>query len=349
MWPDFAETVVARFDRDALPEPVAAVVIPCFDMAEWIGPAVSSALAQTVPVEIVVRDDASRDNTVAAAAAAIEARFGNSLATRVSVVRGERNLGLGLNFSLALRHTRSRWVFNFDADDVSSPERVATTLGAVASVPDAAIAFVGCVNAEILDQLPSFARLDAGDLGPGRDQPWRCIGAGMAIDRGLIERLGPLGPAVLAHDHHLRARALAVGEEVILDRRLVKRRVHEQNVTHVLLDTADPKRLQRAVADQWSLIEDIAALVQDPALCSRIAAPRYRALVDGVIGRWYSLAERRPDWTTGRQRAVVRSLWRRSGRGLGWLRTEFGGHLRRRGLLRAPYKAQQSVGSAGDE
>ena len=171
-WPDAAETVVARFDRDGLPEPEAALVMPCFDMAEWIGPAVSSALAQTVPVEIVVRDDASRDGTVAAVVAAIEAGFGNSLATRVTVVRGEQNLGLGLNFRLALRYTRSRWVFNFDADDVSSPERVAATLGAVASVPDAAIAFVGCVNAEILDQLPSFASLEAGDLGPGRDQPW---------------------------------------------------------------------------------------------------------------------------------------------------------------------------------
>jgi glycosyltransferase involved in cell wall biosynthesis len=293
-----------------------------------------------VPVEIVVRDDASGDDTVAAVLAAVQARFPSSRAIRVVVVRGEHNLGLGLNFSLALRHTRARWVFNFDADDVSSPERVAATLGAASLVPDAAIAFVGCVNAEMLDELPSFTSLEAGDLGPGRDQPWKCIWAGMAIVRDLIERFGPLGPAVLAHDGYLRARALAVGDEVILDRRLVKRRVHDRNVSRVLLDAADPERLQRSVADHWSLVEDIAALVRNQAICSRTSEPRYRALIDGVIGRWYSLAERGAHSPSRRQRRAVRSLWRRSGRGLGWLRTELGGHLRRRGLLRAPHNDQ---------
>lgn len=332
-WPAAAETVVARFDQDGLTEPAAAIVIPCFEMAEWVGAAVSSALAQTVPVEIVVRDDASGDDTVAAVLAAVEAGFPGSRAIRVIVVRGEHNLGLGLNFSLALRHTRARWVFNFDADDVSSPERVAATLGAASSVPDAAIAFVGCVNAERLDELPSFASLEAGDLGPGRDQPWTRIGAGMAIVRDLVETFGPLGPAVLAHDHHLRARALALGDEVVLGRRLVKRRVHDRNASHVLLDQGDPVRLGRNVADQWCLVEDIAGIVRALPNAGGAFETRYRALIDDVIRRWYSLAERGRDSPTVHQRRVVRSLWAHSGRGLGWARTEAGGHLRR--FLRA--------------
>jgi hypothetical protein len=44
-WPAAAEAVGARFDQDGHSEPAAAIVIPCFEMAEWVGAAVSSALA----------------------------------------------------------------------------------------------------------------------------------------------------------------------------------------------------------------------------------------------------------------------------------------------------------------
>lgn len=328
-WPVARDEIVACWERDDAGPPAAAIVIPCFDMAEWIGDAVASALAQTVPVEVVVRDDASSDGTPERALEAGKGAFARSLATRFVVLRGARNVGLGLNFSLALRETRSRWVFNFDADDLSAPDRVERTLAAIGPQSTAVIAFAGCDQATRIESLPDFDEYSRAVRMPSVLAPGVMIGAAMAIDRCLIEAFGPLGEGVFAHDLHLRLRALALGDTALVDRVLVKRRIHSRNLSHALTKAHSVAQADRLRADLDLLLEDLEALSRLPGVSARFERPAARELLDGVLANWYSAVERGSTFRLSRERARVRRLWPWTSRGFGWLRTELGGVIRR--------------------
>lgn len=328
-WPDTRDEIVACWERDDAGPPAAAIVIPCFDMAEWIADAVASALAQTVPVEVVVRDDASSDGTHERAIEAAKAAFPRSLATRFVVLRGARNVGLGLNFSLALRETRSRWVFNFDADDLSAPDRVEGTLAAIGSQSTSVIAFAGCDQAARLESLPGFDEYANAAETPSVLAPSVMIGAAMAIDRCLIEAFGPLGEGVFAHDLHLRTRSLALGDTALVDRILVKRRIHARNLSHALVAARSVAQADRLRADLDLLLEDLEGLLRLPGVPAHFERPAARELLDGVLANWYSAVERGSTFRLSRERARVRRLWPWTSRGFGWLRTELGGVVRR--------------------
>ena len=71
------------------PAPTATILVIAYDMQAMIGEAVRSALAQTVPCEIIVSDDCSPDGG-ATLAAAREAIAGDAGPHRVTVRRVRR-------------------------------------------------------------------------------------------------------------------------------------------------------------------------------------------------------------------------------------------------------------------
>ena len=52
--------------------PTATILVIAYKMEAMIGEAIRSALAQTIPCEIIVSDDCSPDDTLAAARKAVE-------------------------------------------------------------------------------------------------------------------------------------------------------------------------------------------------------------------------------------------------------------------------------------
>lgn len=109
----------------ATPAPVRrgkllSVVMTCFDCAPYVDAAIGSVLAQThAALELIVVDDASRDDTWARlqAAAAADAR--------VRAVRLQRNVGTYAAKNVGLALARGDWLAFQDADDWSCPERFA--------------------------------------------------------------------------------------------------------------------------------------------------------------------------------------------------------------------------------
>lgn len=97
---------------------LATIVVPAFDAEATILRAVRSALAQTAPVEVVVVDDASRDRT--AELAALEARS----ASRLRLVRQERNRGPSAARNAAIAASSAPWIALLDADDWLAPDRI---------------------------------------------------------------------------------------------------------------------------------------------------------------------------------------------------------------------------------
>lgn len=96
-----------------------AVIIAAFDARQTIARAVKSALAQPGISQVIVVDDASRDDTVnvAVGAAQGDARF--------TLLRQSANAGPAAARNLAIDYSTADWIAVLDADDVFLPGRIA--------------------------------------------------------------------------------------------------------------------------------------------------------------------------------------------------------------------------------
>ena len=106
------------------PKPMEKVtlVIPCYNAGATIVKAVESALAQTVPVRIIVIDDCSADNSFERLTA-LAAQH-----PQLTVRRQARNGGPGAARNTGLRMVETAWVAGLDADDFLLPGRMARLL-----------------------------------------------------------------------------------------------------------------------------------------------------------------------------------------------------------------------------
>lgn len=110
--------------------PTVSVVIPCYNQGHLLGAAVQSVLAQTCqPVELIVVDDGSRDQTPEVAAA-----FGD----RVRLIR-QPNAGLAAARNAGLARAAGDLVNFLDADDALRPTMLERVLEAAARHPEAAV------------------------------------------------------------------------------------------------------------------------------------------------------------------------------------------------------------------
>jgi len=113
-----------------------AIVIPVFDMRDYLPEAIESALAQTLPpeaIEIVVVDDGSRDGS-----GEVAARY----APRVRVVRQE-NRGLPAARNAGIRASTAPFLTVLDADDRLLPEKLAAELALFDARPELGVVYSG--------------------------------------------------------------------------------------------------------------------------------------------------------------------------------------------------------------
>lgn len=98
--------------------PDLSFVMAAFNAAPWIEAAIASALAQDgVTVEVIVVDDASRDDTAARVQAIADAD------PRVVLLRRAEGGGASAARNLALDRARGTWIAILDADDEVAPGR----------------------------------------------------------------------------------------------------------------------------------------------------------------------------------------------------------------------------------
>ena len=90
---------------------LVSVCMPAHNAAKTILPAVESALAQDVPLEVVIIDDASTDNTAALIRETYEGR------ENVRLISNETNLGAAESRNKAVREATGEYVAFLDADD----------------------------------------------------------------------------------------------------------------------------------------------------------------------------------------------------------------------------------------
>lgn len=104
----------------ALPAARATIVIAAWNAETTILRAVESALAQSLPVEVVVVDDASGDGT----AAVVEARAESE--PRLTLLRQAENGGPAAARNRAIDESHAPWIAVLDSDDTMEPTRLET-------------------------------------------------------------------------------------------------------------------------------------------------------------------------------------------------------------------------------
>lgn len=102
------------------------LIIPCYNAADTITGTLESALAQTVPVRIIVVDDCSTDNSFEVVAALAEKH------PQIRLFRQAVNGGPGKARNTGLRLAETEWVAGLDSDDFLEPERTQRLLAHVA-------------------------------------------------------------------------------------------------------------------------------------------------------------------------------------------------------------------------
>jgi glycosyltransferase involved in cell wall biosynthesis len=198
--------------------PGVSVVITVRDGARYLGEAICSALAQTLPpLEVIVVDDGSRDDSGQVARA-----FG----TPVRVIT-QAPAGIGAARNRGLAEVRADAVAFLDADDLWSPDKLALQTSALAHDPSLDLVF-GHLRQFLSPDLSTEDK--ARFICPAEPQRGWIAGAMLATRRALSV-IGPFSESVRAGefiDWFMRAREAGM-RTLMLPDVVLARRIHAGN------------------------------------------------------------------------------------------------------------------------
>jgi glycosyltransferase involved in cell wall biosynthesis len=170
------------------------VLVPAYNASAHLVRAVESALAQThPPLEILVIDDGSKDNT---------AEVALGLPAPVRLIRKD-NGGPASARNLGAREARGEWLALLDADDWWFPDKLRTQLSHCA---DPQVGMIHCLPDHRNDAVPDLMTFD--DLW---ERNW-IMNSSVLIRRGAFEALGGFNEAkdlISVEDYNLWIRIAA--------------------------------------------------------------------------------------------------------------------------------------------
>jgi len=148
---------------DITPEGLLSIVVPNYNYSRFVAEAIASIAAQTyAPIQLIVIDDASTDNSVEVIRASLD-MASNLFSTRLITL--EQNLGKLGALNRALEHVRGHYFIIHDSDDVLTPGYATRTIAelkaARAEDPSIGLVYTDCLlisqTGETLDRGKSTA------------------------------------------------------------------------------------------------------------------------------------------------------------------------------------------------
>jgi len=219
--------------------PRVSVVIPAYNHGRFVGDAVRSVLAQSMAdLELIVVDDGSTDDTLAVVESIRDPRLR---------VIAQRNGGTHDAINAGLQTSHSPLLAILNSDDAYEPERLAQTTAVLDREPD--VALVGS-HIQVIDAagtpiavkhgwddlepwpLPAPERSFRSDSDPRAallTENYWSSSSNFVFRRAHLDRIGPVRPLRYVHDWDLALRLALLGRLVLLQRPLLRYRVHERN------------------------------------------------------------------------------------------------------------------------
>lgn len=247
--------------------PTATIVLLTWKDRVWVDAALDGALAQTVPCQLLVSNDASGDGTFE--------RLRERLADyrgphRVTLLEQPRNLGVVGHCNAVLPLAEGDIVVMMAGDDVSRPDRVQLLLDAYARHPRTMAIGSGF---EPVDADGRPVRIDFHNFADhfGLRELARArgfstlLGAALSFRREVFQRFGPLRGSV--EDNALTLRAALLGDCRNLPEPLVLYRQHKGSVSDgIFARSTEDARARKRQRDRRSAIF-LAGTAQDFAAC----------------------------------------------------------------------------------
>ncbi|MDF3073898.1 MAG: hypothetical protein K0S54_1565 [Alphaproteobacteria bacterium] len=216
-------------------QPSITLALLSYNQARYLPAALEAAFAQThAPLEILISDDCSTDNSRAIIEQAVAAYRGpHAVRTNFNSTNLRTVNHINRVFSLA----RGEFVALAACDDISLPSRIADIAVAIAASPQPVFGVFSDAtaideNGHTLGLAPGWRAglpLDAATFARESDH---IGGAAACYSRAVIDVFGDMDPAIWAEDSLLPFRALLLGEGVHLAKPLVLYRRHADSMTH---------------------------------------------------------------------------------------------------------------------
>lgn len=170
-----------------------SVVIPCYNARAFLGAAIDSVLAQRAGgLEIIVIDDGSTDGTGQRVATVADDRL---------TLHSYPNAGLATARNRGVRHAKGTFVSFVDADDLWTPDKLASQLAALERCPGAGLAYSWTV---FIDRDGRFLfakeplRFEGDVRVPLLRECFIASGSNVLLRRRCIDAVGPFDPALRA-------------------------------------------------------------------------------------------------------------------------------------------------------
>jgi glycosyltransferase involved in cell wall biosynthesis len=209
--------------------PLVSVVLCTHNGAKFVAEQVNSILRQTYrPLELVISDDASTDNT----RAILENYEGQP---GVRIFYQEKNGGLTANFAFAAAQARGELLAFSDQDDIWLEHKIERLAAAIGNYP------LVYSNSLLVDESGKSMNIKLSDLKrmySGEDSRgyilYSCVwGHGMLITRQLLDKCLPM-PAGVHHDIWIVYQAFQHGGIHYLDEVLTQYRQHPHSTSQTL-------------------------------------------------------------------------------------------------------------------
>lgn len=123
--------------------PKVAVVVTCYNKGDYILDTIKSVVAQegAPPMELVVIDDASTDNSLEQIETGLDLAEASGKFTRTSLISGSDNIGVIEARNTGIWHARAPYIISLDGDDLIRPAYVKSLSAALDSDAYAGIAY----------------------------------------------------------------------------------------------------------------------------------------------------------------------------------------------------------------
>jgi glycosyltransferase involved in cell wall biosynthesis len=261
--------------------------MPVFNAGAYLRASIESVLAQTFGAfELIVVDDASSDGSSDVLASYRD--------RRLRVIRHERNLGLTATLNRGLRESGSDLIARQDADDVSTPTRLARQVEFLDRHPD--VALVG-TQAHLIDAGGRpFARAERGREHQTLrwellfDNPF--LHTSVVFRRDALEALGGFDETFsYCQDYDAWSRLAAVRRLANLGEPLVLSRVHASSMTATMQARRREENRRILIRNEGALLgrapaaEEVELILasRTPATLDPKCLPALLALLDRLL------------------------------------------------------------------
>ncbi len=254
---------------------VASILLIAYNQQGTVGQAIAAALAQTLaPIEILISDDASSDDTWGEIERAVAGYRGPH---RVVLNRNPFNLGIGAHLSRLVALSHGELLFIAAGDDVSVPQRCERVVN-VWLDSNKRLDLIASPLVDMDEQGRVHQTITPSDLGSYRNaadwlaRPPHVVGAAQAWTRRLFERFGPLPHGVVAEDLIMVFRAIVSGGAITLDEPLVRYR--RGGISHRRRALHASEVVERLLKNNRHALVELPQLLADAQVAGQLDAVR---------------------------------------------------------------------------